>query len=123
MRERSLDGVVERQCRHCTGWFPRTSFRKDKACAHGYSAECNACRGERRWHELRARVCASNEPWLQLQSELTSRRLSVKRSELLHQAAGHMGFSDAWDLAARAPERLGEMFDAVMVGQRYRRSA
>ncbi len=47
--ERTTDGVVERLCNKCQGWFPReTGMRPDTRCSGGVSNECKGCFRDRK---------------------------------------------------------------------------
>jgi hypothetical protein len=122
--ERTVNDERQRKCRYCRQWWPRSNFRSARGCLGHVAAECKACLSDRRWAEIKARVISSPEPWIQLQREqMTRRRLSLKRSEMLHRQAANMGFTNSWDLCWRAPERIGEMFDAVHIGARYQENS
>ena len=50
-KQRTRNGVVQRQCHGCDGWFPLVGLAKARGCTDGRRPMCWACqRIERRGH-------------------------------------------------------------------------
>lgn len=53
-KQRTRNGLTERQCRYCAAWYPLEGFAKGPAkCIGGRRARCKLC--YRDWYEARYR--------------------------------------------------------------------